>query len=129
MQFETIELSHRALASLSYAIKSLVLENALVLAYSQLSAVNETDSCASVMALFSTFVSKTLLKSSHIERISIILPSGNIAVVFRVMFLHYKITKNAASSLIYNQLILVELTLIIRILHKHLDSDSFISIY
>lgn len=46
MQFETIELSHRALASLSYAIKSLVLEDALVLAYSQRSAVNETDSCA-----------------------------------------------------------------------------------
>ena len=46
MQFETIEPSHRAFASLSYAIKSLVLEDALVLAYSQRNAVNETNSCA-----------------------------------------------------------------------------------
>ena len=36
-------------------------------------------------------LSKTLLKSSQIEKISIILSSGNKAVVF--CFLHYKVTK------------------------------------
>ena len=41
---------------------------------------------ATCQAFCSTVLSKTLLKSSHIEKISIILSSGNIAVVFIVFF-------------------------------------------
>ena len=52
------------------------------------------------MAFCSTVLSKTLLKSSHIENFSLILPLGNMAF-FRVMFQHYTITKNAAIFLIF----------------------------
>ena len=46
-----------------------------------------------VIAFCSTVLSKTLLKSSQIEKISIILPSGNIAVVFIVCFSTTKLLK------------------------------------
>ena len=62
---------------------------------------------------FAICASKTLQKSSAIQKISVTLSSVIIAKFFSfIVFIHYKVTKNFANYPIFNELYFIELTLI-----------------
>ena len=64
---------------------------------------------------FAICASKTLQKSSAIQKISVTLSSVIIAKFFSfIVFIHYKVTKNFANYRIFNELYFIELTLGIR---------------
>ena len=60
---------------------------------------------------FAISASKTLQKSSAIQKISVILSSVIIAEFFGfIVFIHYKVTENSTNYQVFNELNFIELT-------------------